>query len=92
MSLDGDIRLLSRVKLFAGFSPDHLRLLAFGAEARTLGMGTRLYRKGVPSDGGYVVVHGKVELISGPNDDKGAEGDEEPAEVDQNVLEERHGQ
>lgn len=68
MSLDGDIRLLSRVRLFAGFTPDQLRLLAFGAEARTLGAGTRIYRQGTYSDGGYVIVHGSVDLVSGPND------------------------
>lgn len=68
MSLDSDIRLLSRVRLFADFDPDHLRLLAFGAEARALGQGTRLYRQGTPSDGGYVIVRGNVDLISGLND------------------------
>lgn len=68
MSLDSDIRLLSRVRLFDGFDHDHLRLLAFGAEARALGQGTRLYLQNTPSDGGYVVVRGNVELISGLND------------------------
>ena len=68
MSLDSDIRLLSRVKLFEGFEPDHLRLLAFGAEARTLGNGTRLYRQGSYSEGGYVIVNGSIDLISGLND------------------------
>ncbi len=68
MSLDSDIRLLSRVRLFAGFKPDHLRLLAFGAEARTLAKGTRIYRADSYSDGGYAVVHGKVDLIAGPHD------------------------
>jgi len=68
MSLDSDIRLLSKVRLFEGFNPDHLRLLAFGAEARTLGKGTRLYRQGDYSDGGYVIVHGEIHLISGVHD------------------------
>ncbi len=68
MSLDADIRLLGKVRLFAGFGPDHLRLLAFGAEARTLGVGTRLYRQGSLSDGGYVIVRGNIELMSGLND------------------------
>ena len=68
MSLDSDIALLARVKLFEGFNPDHLRLLAFGAEARTLGQGTRVYRQGSLSDGGYVIVRGNVDLISGLND------------------------
>lgn len=64
MSLDSDIQLLARVKLFEGFQPEHLRLLAFGAEARTLGKGTRLYGEGAMSDGGYVVVRGTVELTT----------------------------
>ena len=68
MSLDSDIDLLSRVRLFAGFEPDHLRLLAFGAEARTLGGGTRVYREGSLSDGGYVIVRGNIDLMSGLND------------------------
>ena len=50
------------------FEPDHLRLLAFGAEARALGQGTRLYRQDSLSDGGFVVVRGNVDLISGRND------------------------
>lgn len=68
MSLESDIKLLSRVRLFAGFEPDHLRLLAFGAEARALAEGTRLYRQDDPSDGGFVIVRGNVDLMSGLND------------------------
>ena len=68
MSLESDIKLLSRVRLFADFEPDHLRLLAFGAEARALGQGTRLYRQDSLSDGGFVIVRGNVDLISGLND------------------------
>ncbi|MEM9732457.1 MAG: cyclic nucleotide-binding domain-containing protein [Pseudomonadota bacterium] len=68
MSLDSDIQLLATVRLFEGFRPEHLRLLAFGAEARMLARGTRLYRKDVPSDGGYVIVRGVVELTSGDHD------------------------
>lgn len=65
MSLESDIRLLSRVRLFEGFLPDQLRLLAFGAEARTIGAGTRLYQQDTYSDGGYVIVNGSIDLISG---------------------------
>lgn len=65
MSLDSDINLLARVRLFEGFEPDHLRLLAFGAEARTMGAGTRIFRENTLSDGGYVIVRGEVELVSG---------------------------
>ena len=62
MSLERDIHILSRVRMFEGFSHEHLRLIAFGAEARTLSEGTRLYRADAYSDGGYVIVSGKVEL------------------------------
>ncbi|MCF6329529.1 MAG: cyclic nucleotide-binding domain-containing protein, partial [Henriciella sp.] len=65
MSLDSDIQLLSRVKLFAGFDHEQLRLLAFGAEARTVEQGTRLYYKDTLSDGGYVIIRGKIDLLSG---------------------------
>ena len=68
MSLDSDIQLLGRVNLFAGFGHDHLRLLAFGAEARTLAEGTMVYRQGGLSDGGFVIVRGNIDLISGLND------------------------
>jgi len=68
LSLESDIKLLGRVKMFAGFDQDQLRLLAFGAEARALGQGTRLYRQDQPSDGGYVIVRGNVDLISGLHD------------------------
>ena len=65
VSLDSDIRLLSQVRLFQGFGPDHLRLLAFGAEARTLGRGTQVYLEGTRADGGIVIVRGQVTLTSG---------------------------
>ena len=65
VSLDSDIRLLSQVQLFQGFGPDHLRLLAFGAEARTLGRGTQVYLEGTRADGGIVIVHGQITLTSG---------------------------
>ncbi|MEE9315207.1 MAG: cyclic nucleotide-binding domain-containing protein [Rhizobiaceae bacterium] len=68
MSLDSDIQLLTRVKLFEGFTHDQLRLLAFGAEALTVGHGTRLYRRDELAQGGFVVVRGKIELLSGLND------------------------
>ena len=62
MSLDTDIQLLSRVALFDGFDREALRLLAFGAEARTYGAGSRLFRAGEQSDGGYIIVSGAIHL------------------------------
>ena len=66
MSLDSDIAVLSRVRLFEGFHSEQLRLLAFGCEARVLAKGTRLFKQGSFTEGGYVVVHGQVDLFSGP--------------------------
>ncbi len=65
MSLDSDIRILSRVKLFEGFESEQLRLLAFGADAQTVEEGETLFSKGEDSDGGYVVVDGRIDMVSG---------------------------
>ncbi len=69
MSLDSDIRVLSRVKLFEGFESEQLRLLAFGADAQTVEEGETLFLKGQDSDGGYVVIDGRIAMISGPKKD-----------------------
>jgi len=45
MALDDDIRILSAVKLFEGFTQEQLRLLAFGAEATHLQADRKLYRE-----------------------------------------------
>ena len=63
MSLDQDIGLLSKVGLFQGFSPDQLRLIAFGAEREHLPQGTVLFQEGEAADGGYVISTGQVDLM-----------------------------
>ncbi len=63
MSLDQDISLLSKVGLFQGFSPDQLRLIAFGSEREHLPQGTVLFVEGESADGGYVVASGQVDLM-----------------------------
>ncbi|MEC9344382.1 MAG: cyclic nucleotide-binding domain-containing protein [Pseudomonadota bacterium] len=63
MSLDQDISLLSRVGLFQGFSPDQLRLIAFGADREQLREGAVLFQEGEMAEGGYVVASGQVDLI-----------------------------
>ena len=62
MALEDDIRTLSRVGLFEGFSRDQLRLLAFGTERLKLPAGRELYEEGAPADCGFVVVSGRVDL------------------------------
>ncbi len=65
MSLDNDIALLEQVPLFAELDREQLRLLAFGAETRRLTAGSRLFREGAFSEGGYVVREGVLELKRG---------------------------
>jgi CRP-like cAMP-binding protein len=62
MSLDDDIRVLTGVDLFDGFTQEQLRLLAFGAENMRLVAGRSLYEEGVPADGAYVVARGSISL------------------------------
>src|SRR5690606_12026947 len=62
MALDDDIRTLSAVGLFEGFTQEQLRLLAFGAEATTVGAGKKLYREDDIADSAYVVVSGSFVL------------------------------
>ena len=62
MPLDDDIRVLSSVSLFEGFTQEQLRLLAFGAEGLRLSAGKDLYEEGAAADSGYVVVRGRIVL------------------------------
>jgi CRP-like cAMP-binding protein len=62
MALDDDIRILSSVKLFQGFTPEQLRLLAFGAEATFLQAERKLYREDDEADSAYIVVSGLIAL------------------------------
>jgi CRP-like cAMP-binding protein len=63
MALDDHIRILSGVRLFAGFTQEQLRLLAFGAETMTLPAGRKLYREDDDADSAYVVVRGMIKLF-----------------------------
>jgi CRP-like cAMP-binding protein len=62
MSLDDDIRVLTGVDLFDGFTQEQLRLLAFGAENTRLPAGKELYQEGAPADGAFVVARGQISL------------------------------
>lgn len=62
MALDDDIRILSGVSLFDGFTQEQLRLLAFGAESLRLPAGRELYEEGASADSAYVVVRGRIAL------------------------------
>lgn len=62
MALDDDIRILSAVRLFEGFTQEQLRLLAFGAEATLVQAGHKVYREDDVADSAYVVVSGRIVL------------------------------
>ena len=62
MALDDDIRILSAVRLFQGFTQEQLRLLAFGAETTLLQANHKLYREDDEADSAYVVVSGRIVL------------------------------
>jgi CRP-like cAMP-binding protein len=62
MALESDILFLSKVPLFAGFSADHLRLLAFGSENMKFSSGRTIFREGDAADCAYVVIAGTVRL------------------------------
>ena len=63
MALDEHIRILSGVRLFQGFTPEQLRLIAFGADAMRLSAGKKLFREDDDADCAYVVIRGEVGLF-----------------------------
>ncbi len=63
MALDDHIRILSGVRLFAGFTPEQLSLLAFGAEAMRLAAGKKLFREDDDAHSAYIVTRGRIALF-----------------------------
>ncbi|TGQ43843.1 MULTISPECIES: Crp/Fnr family transcriptional regulator [unclassified Mesorhizobium] len=70
MALDDDIRILSAVRLFEGFTQEQLRLLAFGAETTMLQADHKLYREDDAADSAYVVVSGRIVLYREQNGER----------------------
>lgn len=62
MGLDDDIAILAAAPVFGFLDRDALRLLSFAAERRELGDGDRLFARGEPADGGFVVMTGTIRL------------------------------
>ena len=65
MGLEDDIAFFERVPTFAVLGKPALRILAIGAETRQLQSGAVLFYAGEPSDGGYVVQEGSLQLEPG---------------------------
>lgn len=62
MGLDDDIAILAAAPVFGFLDRDALRLLSFAAERRELADGDRLFGRGDPADGGFVVMYGTIRL------------------------------
>jgi CRP-like cAMP-binding protein len=62
MSLDDDIAFFERVPTLAVLGKQALRILAIGAETRSLQSGAVLFYAGELADGGYVVQEGSLML------------------------------
>ncbi|GJD33581.1 Crp/Fnr family transcriptional regulator [Methylobacterium aerolatum] len=62
MGLDDDIAILAAAPVFGHLDRDALRLLSFAAERRDLADGDRLFARGDPADGGFVVMAGTVRV------------------------------
>ena len=62
MSIEDDIDLLQRTPMLGLLGREALRILAIGAESRTLTRGTVLFNAGEPSDGAFVIEGGMLSL------------------------------
>jgi CRP-like cAMP-binding protein len=62
VSLEDDIRRLSRISILGAMETDALRLIAFGAETKILRAGDVLFRRGDKSDAGFIVLRGSIAL------------------------------
>ena len=58
MSLESDVEVLRRIPFFQGFSGEHLKLIAFSAESRSLPDKLLLYDEGQLLHSAYVIVSG----------------------------------
>jgi CRP-like cAMP-binding protein len=64
MGLEEDIGKLARNPALAALEPGALRLIVFSAERRQLHAGDVLFRRGEPSNDGFVVLEGSIAVDS----------------------------
>jgi CRP-like cAMP-binding protein len=65
MSLEDDIAFFEQVPTLAVLGKNALRVLAIGAETRSLPSGAVLFYAGEPADGGYIIQSGLILLEPG---------------------------
>jgi CRP-like cAMP-binding protein len=71
MAIEDDISVLERVPTFAVLGRDALRILAIGAENKSLSTGEVLFAAGDAADAGYLIQDGSFVLREGPADSQG---------------------
>lgn len=71
MNEDEAIAQFAGFDLFAAFSDEQLKLMAFVSEARVLEAGDVLYQAGETADGAYVLASGRMEAVHTPEDGGG---------------------
>src|SRR5215211_3054901 len=64
MTIEDDIALLERVPTFAPLGREALRIIAIGAESRSMQEGAVLFRTGETADCAYVIETGSFKLVS----------------------------
>jgi CRP-like cAMP-binding protein len=64
MTIEDDIAFLERIPSLRLLGPDALRILAIGAESRTIHEGISLFGEGEDADCAYVVQEGSFDLVS----------------------------
>jgi CRP-like cAMP-binding protein len=68
MTIEDDIALLEKVPTLALLGRDALRILAIGAESRSVHEGQVLFKMGEPAEAGYIVETGSFKLTSSDED------------------------
>src|SRR5947209_2392630 len=74
MSLEDDVRRLSRARPFDALPREALQLLAFSCQKRRIGAGEALFHAGEPASGAFFVLEGEIGLRSGETERRAAAG------------------
>jgi CRP-like cAMP-binding protein len=73
MTIEDDIAFFERIPSLALLGRPALRILAMGAESRSLRSGEILFRAGDKADGGFIVQQGSLGLTLDASGDRGQE-------------------
>jgi CRP-like cAMP-binding protein len=77
VSLERDVGLLRSLPIFAAFTDEQLRLVAFAGEPLQLDAGSELFKEGETADEGFLLISGRIGFYTKGEEgriDKGAVG------------------